>query len=64
MIKSGRSFLSQMFHYVFSCRTPRSKFDKGILIISVDIDVGCKEVDKKRRKKACATETNRQSQNR
>jgi len=52
MIKDGLSFLSHAFHYVnFTCRTLRSNLDRGILVVSVDVDVGCKEVGVKNKGK-------------
>jgi len=45
MFFDGLSFLSHIFHYVaFTYRKPTSNFDKGIVVVSVDVDVGCKEV--------------------
>jgi len=42
------SLLSQAFHYVaFSCKKPATKFDKGVLIFSIDVDVGSQTLGKK-----------------
>jgi peptidoglycan/xylan/chitin deacetylase (PgdA/CDA1 family) len=39
------SFLSESFHLVsFELRSPVSPFEKGMLIMSVDVDVGSKEI--------------------
>jgi hypothetical protein len=52
MINHSLSLLSHALHYVaFTCRKPVSIFDKGILVISIDVDVGCKEIGVKNRGK-------------
>jgi peptidoglycan/xylan/chitin deacetylase (PgdA/CDA1 family) len=42
------SVLSQAFHYLaFSCKRPANKFDKGVLILSIDVDVGSQTLGEK-----------------
>jgi len=46
------SILSQALHYVaFSCRKPATKFDKCVLVFSIDVDVGSQGLGKKNRGK-------------
>ena len=48
MFDNHTSVLSQAFHYVaFSCKKPATKFDNGVLIFSIDVDVGSQTLGKK-----------------
>lgn len=50
MFSKFRSVLSQTAHYmIFSCKKPLATFDKGLLIFSIDIDVGSQELGEKNR---------------
>lgn len=45
MIDKGSSVLSQLFHYLaYSIRKPKMRLEKGMLIVSVDVDVGIREL--------------------
>jgi len=40
-----RSFFSQLFHFLaFSIRRPKMKLENGVLVISIDVDVGSRQL--------------------
>ena len=50
MNQTYAAILSQLLHLVaFSSRKPRTRLDKGVLVISIDIDVGSKWIGEKNR---------------
>jgi len=52
VIKNYLSVFSQMAHYIaFSCKKPSISFDKGLLIFSIDVDVGSQELGERNRGK-------------
>ncbi len=52
MFENYLSVLSQLVHYViFSCKKPSISSDKGLLVFSIDVDVGNQELGEKNRGK-------------